>query len=300
MIFELIPTTIRMSTPLALAALGGIYSERSGVVNIGLEGMMLMGAFGYVIGTPMSGGTWGGLIIGIGCGGAIALLHAIASIRFRADAIVSGVAVNLLAVGITEFIIRGATSQRVAGLPQWRLPWLGDYAFIVYLTLLLVIVSQVFLFKTPWGLRLCVAGESTEALNALGLSRAKWQYIGVLISGLLAGGGRLLLGIRSAPFHQRHDSRTRLRGVSRRDFWKMEALESRDGLPPVRLCQCLKIGKSVANPIPTVGQFPLSAHNNCARWLHRQIKSTSEFGETLTTTATRGREIPFPQNLNTS
>lgn len=200
MIFELIPTTIRMSTPLALAALGGIYSERSGVVNIGLEGMMLMGAFGYVIGTPMSGGTWGGLIIGIGCGGAIALLHAIASIRFRADAIVSGVAVNLLAVGITEFIIRGATSQRVAGLPQWRLPWLGDYAFIVYLTLLLVIVSQVFLFKTPWGLRLCVAGESTEALNALGLSRAKWQYIGVLISGLLAGAGGCFLASEAHHF----------------------------------------------------------------------------------------------------
>jgi simple sugar transport system permease protein len=200
MIFELIPTTIRMSTPLALAALGGIYSERSGVVNIGLEGMMLMGAFGYVIGTPMLGSTWGGLIIGIGCGGAIALLHAIASISFRADAIVSGVAVNLMAVGITEFFIRGATSQRVAGLPQWGLPWLGSYAFIVYLTLLLVIMSQVFLFKTPWGLRLCVAGESTEALNALGLSRARWQYLGVLISGLLAGAGGCFLASEAHHF----------------------------------------------------------------------------------------------------
>ena len=200
MSFELIPTTIRMATPLALAALGGIYSERSGVVNIGLEGMMLMGAFGYVIGTPMLGSTWGGLIIGIGCGGAIALLHALASISFRADAIVSGVAVNLLAVGITELFIRGATSQRVAGLHQWRLPWLGNYAFIVYLTLLLVIVSQVFLFKTPWGLRLCVAGESTEALNALGLSRTRWQYIGVLISGLFAGAGGCFLASEAHHF----------------------------------------------------------------------------------------------------
>ena len=125
MIQNLIPTTIRMSTPLALAALGGTYSERSGVVNIALEGMMLMGAFGYVTGTEATRSTWLGLVIGIGFGVAIALLHAVASITFRADQIVSGVAINLLTIGITEFLGRGATSRRVEGpepvefTPDW-------------------------------------------------------------------------------------------------------------------------------------------------------------------------------------
>jgi general nucleoside transport system permease protein len=200
MILELIPTTIRMSTPLALAALGGIYSERSGVINIGLEGMMLMGAFGYVFGTQASGSTWLGLIIGIGCGVAIALLHAIASVTFRADAIVSGVAINLLAVGTTEFLGRNATSGRVEGLSHLELPVLGSFSCLVYLALLLVGISQIFLFRTPYGLRLCAAGESTEALNALGLSRAKWQYFGVLMSGLFAAAGGCFLASEAHYF----------------------------------------------------------------------------------------------------
>ena len=199
MILELIPSTIRLSTPLALASLGGIYSERSGVVNIALEGIMLMGAFGYVIGarasTPIVG-----LVIGIGCGCAIALLHAIASITFRADEIVSGVAINLLAIAITEFIGRSATSQRVEGLSQWNFPLLGAYSFIVYLTPFLVIVSQILLFKTVWGLRLCAAGESTQALDALGLSRAKWQYIGVMMSGIFAALGGCFLASEAHYF----------------------------------------------------------------------------------------------------
>lgn len=200
MIQNLIPTTIRMSTPLALAALGGTYSERSGVVNIALEGMMLMGAFGYVTGTEATRSTWLGLVIGIGFGVAIALLHAVASITFRADQIVSGVAINLLTIGITEFLGRGATSRRVEGLSQWNLPLIGAYAFIVYLTPLLVIASQILLFKTVWGLRLCAAGESTEALDALGLSRSRWQYVGVIISGILASAGGCFLASEAHYF----------------------------------------------------------------------------------------------------
>lgn len=193
MIFDLIPTTIRMSTPLALAAIGGVYSERTGVVNIGLEGMMLMGAFGYVVGTDAFASPWMGLIVGIGFGGTMGLLHAIASITFRADQIVSGVSINLLAIGITEFIGRRATSQRVEGLSHWDLPLIGSYSFIVYLTLILVIISQTVLFKTVWGLRLCAAGESTEALDALGLSRSRQQYIGVVLGGILASTGGCFL-----------------------------------------------------------------------------------------------------------
>ena len=198
-VLELIPSTIRMSTPLALASLGGVYSERSGVVNIGLEGIMLMGAFGYVIGTQAATPIVG-LFIGIGCGSAIALVHAVASITFRADQIVSGVAINLLAIGITEFLGRGATSPRVDGLNQWNLPLLGSYAFIVYLTPFLVLVSQILLFKTAYGLRLCAAGESTQVLDALGLSRSQWQYIGVTMSGIFAAAGGCFLASEAHYF----------------------------------------------------------------------------------------------------
>ena len=189
-----------MSTPLALTGLGGIFSERSGVVNIALEGIMLMSAFGYVIGTSVFESTWIGLIAGIGCGIAIALVHAIASISFRADQIVSGVAINFLAIGVTEFLGRNATSQRVEGLNQWDLPLIGSYSWLIYGTLFLTVASNVFLFKTPWGLRLRAAGESTEALNTLGLSRACWQYVGVTVSGVFAGLGGCFLASEAHYF----------------------------------------------------------------------------------------------------
>ena len=199
-ISELIPITIRMSTPLTLAGLGGIFSERSGVVNIALEGIMLMSAFGYVIGTGASDSTWIGLIIGICCGTVIALIHAIASISFRVDQIVSGVAINFLAFGVTEFLSGNATSQRVEGLNQWNFPLIGSYSCLVYVTILLMVGSHVFLFKTPGGLRLRAAGESTEALNTLGLSRAWWQYVGVTASGVFAGLGGCFLASEAHYF----------------------------------------------------------------------------------------------------
>lgn len=195
MVFELIPTTLRMTTPLGFAALGGIYSERAGVINIALEGMLLIGAFGYVIGTQASGSTWIGLLVGIGFGIALALLHAVATVTFHGEQIVCGVAINILALGITEFIL--PTSGRVAGLPQWRLPFvfgdMGAFCFLVYVVPMLMGISHLLLFKTPWGLRLRAAGESTEALATLSLSRAAWQYAAVIVSGILAATGGCFL-----------------------------------------------------------------------------------------------------------
>ena len=185
MIFQLIPSTLRMATPLGFASLAGIYSERSGVINLALEGMMLIGAFGYVMGTQASGSTWIGLFVGMGFGLMFALLHAVATITFQAEQIVTGIAINILALGITEFL--APTPEQVGGLPQWKFPFIGSYNFLVYLLPVLMAVSHVLLFKTPWGLRLRAAGESTEALAAMSLSRSKWQYIGVLLSGILAG-----------------------------------------------------------------------------------------------------------------
>ncbi len=191
MILELIPSTLRMATPLGYAALGGIYSERAGVINLALEGMMLIGAFGYVLGTQGSGSTWLGLLIGIGCGLALALLHAVATVTFHADQVVTGIGINILALGITEYLL--PLPKQVDGLPHWELPLIGSYSFIVYLLPALMVASHILLFKTPWGLRLRAAGESTEALAALSLSRTKWQYLGILLSGLLAGIGGCFL-----------------------------------------------------------------------------------------------------------
>ena len=186
MIFELIPSTLRMATPLGFAALGGIYSERAGIINLALEGMMLIGAFGYVVGTQSFGSTWLGLLVGISCGIAMALLHAVATVTFRAEQVVTGIGINILALGITEYL--SPQPQQVDGLPR-----IGAYSFIVYLLPILMIASHILLFKTPWGLRLRAAGESTEALAALSLSRAKWQYLAIVLSGLFAGIGGCFL-----------------------------------------------------------------------------------------------------------
>ena len=191
MILDLIPSTIRMTTPLGFAALGGIYSERSGVINIALEGLMLIGAYGYIIGAQASGSAWVGLSVGIGLGILLALLHAIATITFHAEQIVTGIAINILAIGIAEYLT--PTSERVTGLPEWNIPLIGSYSVLVYLVPILMVTSHILLFNTPWGLRLRAAGESTEALKTLSLSRAKWQYFGVIMSGILASIGGCFL-----------------------------------------------------------------------------------------------------------
>lgn len=189
--FDIIPSTLRMTTPLGYAALGGIYSERSGIINLALEGIMLMGAYGYVIGAHATGSAWIGLSVGVGLGVVIALLHAVASITFHAEQIVTGIAINILALGITEYLI--PTTERVPGLPDLGLPVIGSFSILVYLLPILMVVSHVFIYKTPWGLRLRAAGESTEALTTLSLSRSKWQYLGVIMSGVFAGIGGCFL-----------------------------------------------------------------------------------------------------------
>ncbi len=191
MILGLIPSTLRMTTPLGYAALGGIYAERSGIINLALEGMMLIGAYGYVIGAHASGSAWIGLFAGVGLAVVLSLLHAVATVTFQAEQIVTGIAANILALGITEYLI--PTTERVTGLPDIGLPIIGSFSILVYLLPILMIVSHVFIYFTPWGLRLRAAGESTEALKTLSLSRSKWQYLGVIMSGVFAGTGGCFL-----------------------------------------------------------------------------------------------------------
>lgn len=191
MIFALIPSTLRRATPLGFAALGGIWSERAGIVNIALEGLMLIGAYGYVVGAHTSGSAWIGLAVGIGFGIGFALIHSVATITFQAEQIVTGVAINILTLGIMEYLV--PTSERVVGLPKLKLPIIGTYSILLYFLPILMVVCYFMMFKTIWGLRLQAAGNSTEALKSLSLSREKWQYIGVVLSGILASIGGCFL-----------------------------------------------------------------------------------------------------------
>jgi simple sugar transport system permease protein len=217
--FELavLDAALRMATPLVLAALGGMFSERSGVVNIALEGIMLTGAFASIVATFYTGSPWAGVLAGVAAGVLVSLLHAVVSIVFKADQIVSGVAINLLAAGLTQFLMwiiwgSSANSPPVQGMAHWALPetWgplargvnvvIGHYPPLVYVALALVALSHVVLFRTPFGLRLRATGEHPEAVDTLGVSVRAMRFAGVLLSGALAGLGGAFLALNTHQF----------------------------------------------------------------------------------------------------
>ena len=198
----LVSVTLMYSTPLIFGALGGVVSERSGVVNIGIEGMMGVGAFAGVAGSYLTGNPWIGFLCAGIAGGLIALLHAIASITFNADQTVSGVAINLLAPGIALFACRllfdgAAMSPAVDKLPKL----FGEGAFnntpysslnvdiTVVLALLTALLVWFVLYRTKWGLRIRSVGEHPHASETLGISVRKTRYLCVIVSGVLAGFG---------------------------------------------------------------------------------------------------------------
>ena len=187
-----------------------MFSERSGVVNIGLEGMMLMGAFFGVYGADKFGSWVGGLVCAMLAGGFMALVHAYFSIHLRADQIVSGVAVNFLALGITGYFFFDLYNGEdipvgVSSIPNVELPWVEDWRFIgpaigdlnlmVWLSFLLVIVSYVVVFKTPIGLRIRACGEHPRAADTVGINVYAIRYGSVVLSGVLAGLGGAYLSI---------------------------------------------------------------------------------------------------------
>jgi general nucleoside transport system permease protein len=210
----LLASTLRFATPLAFAAMGGIFSERSGVVNIGLEGMMLVGAFFAVWGAIWSG-TWVvGLLMAMLFGGLLALIHGVFSIHLRADQIVSGFAVNLLALGLTGYLFSaiypgGIPTGEVSRVPNVGLdflahvPGVGTFlrdvfsglSLLVWLMFLVVILSYVVLFKTPIGLRIRSVGEHPRAADTVGLPVYGLRYAAVVTSGVLAALGGAFLSI---------------------------------------------------------------------------------------------------------
>lgn len=207
----LFAAAIRMATPLVLAAIGGVFTERAGVINIGMEGMMLFGAFFGVLASHLTGSPWLGLIAGIVVGGLSGWLHAFLSIRYSANQIVSALGINILAMGLTPYLSaiiwgsRGASGS-VTGLPRWEIPLikdipvigeiLGPHAPTVFMMLAIVIIAQIVLFKTKWGLRVRAVGEFAKAAATAGIPVQRTRYICVIISGMLAGlaGVHLSLG----------------------------------------------------------------------------------------------------------
>jgi simple sugar transport system permease protein len=192
--------TLRISVPYALASLGACFSERGGVINIALEGMMLNGALGYVLGAFFTGSPWLGLVAAVLAGLATAALHALVTIGFRADQITCGLGINLLAAGATRFVLQqtfhsSSNSSRVPGLEGYSvvglsaIPGLGSVfgSPLVLLTVGLVASGQWLLFRSVFGLRLRAVGERPESLATLGRSVASQRTLGVLVSGALAG-----------------------------------------------------------------------------------------------------------------
>jgi general nucleoside transport system permease protein len=211
----LLAATLRFATPLAFAAMGGIFSERSGVVNIGLEGMMLTGAFFGIWATIWSGSWVVGLLMAAVFGGLLALIHAFFSIHLQADQIVSGFAMNFLALGVTGYLfiyIYGAqgTPTGISRIPDIRIgflhdvpalggflgPVFGQLNLMIWLMFALLIVSYVVLFRTPIGLRIRSVGEHPRAADTVGISVYRVRYAAVVTSGMLAalGGAYLSVG----------------------------------------------------------------------------------------------------------
>ncbi len=190
---ELAASTLRVSTPLIFAALGGMFSERSGVINIALEGMMLVGAFGAAVGTLAMHSPWLGSLCGIGAGTLLAALYAAFVIRLRADQIVAGIAINMLALGLTPFLckIRFDVTGQTPAIPL-------DERFRVaplFLAWTLVAFCWFWTRHTRGGLWNSFAGEHPEALDAAGIRVNRVRWAAVLISGALAGMGGATLSI---------------------------------------------------------------------------------------------------------
>ena len=197
-IFFLFSTTLMYSTPLIFTALGGVMSEKSGVINIGLEGMMTFGAFAASWVAITQENPWIGLLAGGTAGLLLALLHAIASIKFKANQVVSGMAINFLGSGLAIFFCRiffeGASMTPPLDLEK-KIPALLNQYATVYIAFFVTLVVWFIFNKTRLGLRLISAGEHPKAAGAAGISVALYRYIGVLSSGFLAGVGGASLSI---------------------------------------------------------------------------------------------------------
>jgi simple sugar transport system permease protein len=213
---DLLVATIRLSTPITLAAVGATICEKSGIVNIAMEGMMIVGAFFGLVGAMFTGNPWMGLLLAVLAGGVFSLLHAFATVSLHLEHVVSGAVLNILAFGVIRFLMvliyghPGTTDPIQFSLKsfQWaipglsKIPVLGPIFFnqtpIVYFSFILIIFFTFFLKKTKLGLHIKAAGEHPLALETIGVSVYKMRYTGVFISGMMAGLAGAYLSIENA------------------------------------------------------------------------------------------------------
>lgn len=246
----LIWSTIRLATPLILAALGGMFSERAGIINIALEGMMLAGAFTAAAVTYAAGNPFVGLAAGVAAGMLIAGIHAVATIRFKADQVVTGTAINILMLGLPAFL-SGAFFLSSGSTPQIPKDQLIPWTPIV-IAFVLVPLGWYVLYKTPFGLRLRSVGENPEAADAAGVNVSRIQYFAVLLSGALAGIGGAYLSIGQSSLFTRNMT-------SGRGFIALAALIFGKWRPVQTLLACLLFGLTEAISIQMQGAIKLPA-----------------------------------------
>jgi simple sugar transport system permease protein len=240
-------STIRLATPLLLAALGGLFSERSGVINIALEGMMLAGAFTSAVVTYYVGDPWVGLLAGVGAGVFIAGIHAVACIQFDSDQVVTGTAINILMLGVPP-LVSSALFETTGSTPSIPKENLIPNAPIV-LAFALVPILWYVLYRTPYGLRLRAVGENPEAADTAGISVARIRYTGVLLSGALAAIGGAYLAIGQSSLFTRNMS-------AGRGFIALAALIFGKWRPVQTMFACLLFGFAEAASIQMQGVIP--------------------------------------------
>ena len=240
----LIYSTIRLTTPLLLAALGGLFSERAGVINIALEGLMLAGAFTAAAVTHYAGNPWVGLLAAAVAGVIVAGIHAVACIRYKADQVVTGTAINILFLGVPA-LLSGALFNSTGATPQIPIQNLLPSAPII-IAFALVPLTWYVLNRTPFGLRLRAVGENPEAADTAGVSVARIRYTGVLLSGALAAIGGAYLAIGQSSLFTRNMS-------AGRGFIALAALIFGKWRPVQTMLACLLFGFAEAVAIQMQG-----------------------------------------------
>ncbi|MEM7568008.1 MAG: ABC transporter permease [Pseudomonadota bacterium] len=283
-LLSLLDSTIRLSIPLVFAGLAGLYSERAGIVDIGLEGKMLVAAFAAGAAAYVTGSAWAGLLAGIFASVLFALLHGLASITYRGNQIVSGVAINILAAGITVLLGIAWFSQggRTPSLPgdarflSWTLPFaetvqdvpvlgpiyaglISGHNVLVYLALLAVPLTWWIVYRTRFGLRLRAVGESPEAVDTAGISVVGLRYSAVAIAGVLCGFAGAYLAIAQSAGFLPHMT-------AGRGFIALAALIFAKWKPWGVLGACLLFGflqalegQMQGVSLPIIGQVPVQA-----------------------------------------
>ena len=245
---------IRAATPLIFAALGGLFSERSGVINIALEGLMLAGAFTAAVVTYQTGNPYLGMILGIAAGGVLAFVYAVACLKFEADQVVAGMAINFLMIGLPA-LISGVLYDSTGSTPQidkaFKLPMIGNQlSYASILAFAIVPLTWYVLYRTPFGLRLRATGENPQAADSAGVNVSKMRYLAVIISGLLAAAGGAYLSIGQSSLFTKQMT-------AGRGFIALAALILAKWKPVPVLIACLFFGLMEAVTIQIQGVFKM-------------------------------------------